>query len=879
MAGQGFFNLGPPPKLPSAPKRVGGVSLGCDKCPMQACKVSWGSDECQGAGKKGILVLGHMPELDDLDGGTLFSGPRGEFVEKELSRLGINMRRDCWVSLAVRCRKEKACANDHKVAAQNCAQYAARIVANLKPKAIICLGPEAIHAVVGTRATGRLSGIKPTQYIGTAIPDKELGAWVVSCTSMEMLDRSDRDPVPLAQFRAQLKTAIMLADTPMPTAPEWHETTMNAAKATELVKQALGASGLVAFDYETTGLKPHRQGHRIVCASLAWERDGKPFACGFPWFPKDEPFIEAWAELMETAQLVAHKLDFEASWTAFRAGYNNGPSPWPAWWGWDTCLGAHCLANERPTGLKFETFTRLGVLGYDDAADEYITGLKPDEKDKGANAFNRVDECRLSDLVEYCALDSLYTLWLAGKQQSEMTEMQMVGMRFFLGAAPEMAEVQSAGMNMSMEAMEAQWQALDKKLRAIEKEILAFPELKKHAKAEPFNPASGAHVKAVLGIDGADEEALSALGTSLAKKILELRKWEKMQGTYLAQFKREQVGGIVRPFFNLHKVATFRSSSDSPNFQNIPKRDKEAQKIVRSLIVPSPGNRIIEYDYKAVEVAVGACYHRDPKMLEYIEDPRNDMHRDAACDLFFRTPAQFKDPALAGLLKGERQGAKGGLVFPAFYGSTYDQMAPAMWEDMAPATRAHVQAQGIGTLYPQEWESLSRNDRYSFVKDTMRNPDTWVAHVANVERILWQERFKVYAAWKDSMYAQYKRDGFVDLYTGFRCYGPLKKTAATNYPIQGSAFHVLLWTMMQVAPRIRRATNGRSRIIGQIHDALVADVNPADEMALDALVQEWGTQRVRKHWPWIIVPLTIEKERSEVNGSWAVMKGAELCAA
>lgn len=873
---QGFFNLGPPPKLPSAPKRAGGVSLGCDNCPMGTVKVTWGDKDYQGKGSAKVLIIGSMPESDDLEEGSFFRGARGENLEKELKRIGCNLRQDTWMTLAIACRKQGQSEKELKTAATNCAGRVPRIITELKPNVIICLGPEAIHAVTGSRTTGRLSGVKPSSYVGTVIPDRDLGAWVIPTQSLELLEWSERDPVPLMQFRAQIKTAWALRDKPLPELIEVTQWTQDPKQAIQWIEQAIASGQMIAFDYETSGIKPHREGHHIATASIAWERNGQDFGCAFPWFPKNQEFIAAWAKMLQEAPLCAHKLDFEAAWSAFRSGLNNGPGVWPQTWRWDTCLGAHCLANERPTSLKFNAYTQLGILGFDDDVDEYITKVRPGEDSENKNSLNRVDECHPTIILPYNAKDSLYTLFLARLQMAEMDDMQRVGMEFFLAAAPEMAEVQSAGMNISREALQTRWDDIDSKMQAINAEIQALPEVKRRMSGEPFNPASGPQLKAILGCDKVDEEVLSKLSSPLAKKVLELRKWQKMQGTYLAQFKREEVGGVVRPFFNLHLVATFRSSSDSPNFQNIPKRDKEAQKIVRSLIVPSPGNRIIEYDYKAVEVAVGACYHRDPKMISYIEDPKNDMHRDAACDLFFRKPADFKLPELSGLLKGERQGAKGGLVFPAFYGSTYDQMAPAMWEDMHPETKLHVQKQGIQTLYPADWGDMNRRDRDAYIRRTQQKADTWIAHVSNVERILWDERFKVYKEWKGKIWEQYKRDGFVELYTGFRCYGPLKRTAATNYPIQGSAFHVLLWTMMNVAPRIRRATGNRSRIIGQIHDALVCDVNPADEQLLDNLVQDWGTQRVRKHWPWLIVPLTIEKERSEVDGSWAKMGGCEL---
>ena len=51
-----------------------------------------------------------------------------------------------------------------------------------------------------------------------------------------------------------------------------------------------------------------------------------------------------------------------------------------------------------------------------------------------------------------------------------------------------------------------------------------------------------------------------------------MRKLKKVRDTYLDAFLREQVDGYLHPFFSLHTVKTFRSSSERINFQNIPKR-------------------------------------------------------------------------------------------------------------------------------------------------------------------------------------------------------------------------------------------------------------------------------------------------------------------
>jgi hypothetical protein len=42
------------------------------------------------------------------------------------------------------------------------------------------------------------------------------------------------------------------------------------------------------------------------------------------------------------------------------------------------------------------------------------------------------------------------------------------------------------------------------------------------------------------------------------------------------------------------------------------------------------------------------------------------------------------------------------------------------------------------------------------------------------------------------------------------------------------------------------------------------------------MVLDYGTHKVREYWPWITMPLRMEAEVSEVDGSWAKMKEYHL---
>jgi DNA polymerase I-like protein with 3'-5' exonuclease and polymerase domains len=154
------------------------------------------------------------------------------------------------------------------------------------------------------------------------------------------------------------------------------------------------------------------------------------------------------------------------------------------------------------------------------------------------------------------------------------------------------------------------------------------------------------------------------------------------------------------------------------------------------------------------------------------------------------------------------------------------------------------------------------------------NLSDFTDHIRQIENKFWKEKFPVYAEWKKETYFIYEKKGYVDLLTGFRCYGPIKKNKVLNYRIQGTAFHCLLWTCMQVTREVQQKKN--SFLIGQIHDSMIGDIHPDDEEEIDRIVIDYGTKKIREHWDWVIVPLTLEKERSEINGNWSEMKGVEI---
>lgn len=355
----------------------------------------------------------------------------------------------------------------------------------------------------------------------------------------------------------------------------------------------------------------------------------------------------------------------------------------------------------------------------------------------------------------------------------------------------------------------------------------------------------------------ANKDALEDITIPFVQKFLEVEQLKKARSTYLNGILREvDSDGFIHPVFNLHIPATFRSSSDSPNTQNIPIRDPEIASLIRPCFIPRRANgQICEYDFSGLEVRVNACYNHDPKLIKYIKDPSTDMHRDMAMECYILRKGQ--------VTKDTRYCAKNKFVFPEFYGDWYFSCSQSLWtaiDRMKLMTangvplKEHLRKKGItslGVLDP----------------DMEPRPGTFIHHIRQVEKRFWNERFKVYTQWKMDWWDAYLEKGHFDLLTGFRCQGMMDRKQASNYPAQGSAFHCLLWCLIQIQKALRKY-HMKTVLIGQIHDSALADVAKGELKDYVSIAHEIMSKKLREHWKWIIVPMEAECEVAPVGKSW-----------
>ncbi len=361
-----------------------------------------------------------------------------------------------------------------------------------------------------------------------------------------------------------------------------------------------------------------------------------------------------------------------------------------------------------------------------------------------------------------------------------------------------------------------------------------------------------------------DEKALSGIDDPFVKTHLEIKKLQKVVSTSFQGILREVVNGRIHCFYNLHTARTYRSSSDSINFQNQYARDFELSRLVRMAFIASCGNQLIEADLSGAEVRQATCYHRDPTMIAYNLNPKKDMHRDMAKQIFFLPSDHFKGDNEK-KSKPIRQTAKNAFVFASFYGDWHGSTAKGMWEQIEQYDLKTCEGVPLKKWLRQHGiRELGSTDTKQ-----QAGPGTFVEHIRKVDHDFWNNRFPVYNQWRNNWYEAYLRKGYFHTLTGFTCRGYMRRNEVINYPVQGSSFHCLLWSMIRVMDILKKRKM-RSKIVGQIHDSMLGDVVPAERDEYLGIVHDVITRQLKNHYSdWMIVPMEVEADVSPVGGSWA----------
>jgi uracil-DNA glycosylase len=387
-----------------------GLDQGCNSSKMKA----------HGKGNKSVVWVGEAPgEVED-ETGRQWQGKVGKALRRTLLKYDFDLFEDAVCINSINCRPpDNRAPSPQEIAC--CRSNVMSVINEVKPELIVLAGASAVESVVGSRISDNKE-IKMGLWRGWTIPDRELQAWVCPVFHQSYVERSNSDDMPQVEtvYLQDLERALGCLERKFPTPRDERECIQILMDEDEirtaLKKLMEDEPEFLAFDYETTGLKPYAPKHKIVCVSLAWDKN---HAVSFP-MPKEGKNLSRLLRILEHPRIkkIAQNMQFEWTWTKHL--YDVSVEPWA----WDTMLATHILDNRRGvTGLKFQAYAQFGVADYNSKIQPFLEGVG-----KSINAHNRVMDLINKEpngekrLLTYCGMDALLEFRLAMKQMRRVVK-------------------------------------------------------------------------------------------------------------------------------------------------------------------------------------------------------------------------------------------------------------------------------------------------------------------------------------------------------------------------------------------------------------------------------------------------------------------------
>jgi|TARA_Y100000034_G_scaffold133368_1_gene198655 DNA polymerase len=373
-------------------------SSNCMKCKLFKTCLS-PKMKVTGKGKKEILVVAEAPGKTEDERGEQLIGEAGRVLREVLEGLGIDLDRDCWKTNAVCCRPPNN-KTPSKLQIKCCNPRLEKVLKKKKPKLIILLGGVAVESFIGNRLSEAAGGIN--KWRGFVVPDQRYKAWMVSTFHPSYLLRNRGEVIIENLFRRDIKKGLKMLKKKVPRHGYYKIDIVETKRAYHLLR-GIKEGELLAFDYETTGLKPYKKGHEIVCCGISLG-ENKTFVFDLRGVWKE------WKEVLKNKKIkkTAQNIKFEHQWSRNILGVKTRG------WVWDTMQASHILDNRRGiTGLKFQSYINFGQEDYSRHLDKY---LKCDD----GKGFNNIKEANVDEVMKYCGMDAILEYKLAKKQMEEL---------------------------------------------------------------------------------------------------------------------------------------------------------------------------------------------------------------------------------------------------------------------------------------------------------------------------------------------------------------------------------------------------------------------------------------------------------------------------
>ncbi len=280
----------------------------------------------------------------------------------------------------------------------------------------------------------------------------------------------------------------------------------------------------------------------------------------------------------------------------------------------------------------------------------------------------------------------------------------------------------------------------------------------------------------------------------IAEVLVRYRELSKLLNTYVNALPKmvDPVTRRLHACFNQTVTATGRLSSSNPNLQNIPVRTELGKTIRRAFLPTSRDGLILAADYSQIELRVLAHLSRDEGLIKAFEEDR-DIHASTASEVF--------DIPFDEVNAEQRRRAKA-IVFGIIYGISPYGLAEQLCIE---SEEAEAYISGYFSEFPGVRGFLDRQ-----VEEAARN--------GFVTTILGRRR------------------EIPELAEGNVRLRRLGERLAFNTPIQGSAADIIKVAMLKIYRRLGEG-GFASRMILQVHDELVFDVERAESQEVQDIVR------------------------------------------
>lgn len=439
-----------------------------------------------------------------------------------------------------------------------------------------------------------------------------------------------------------------------------------------------------------------------------------------------------------------------------------------------------------------------------------------DELTKQGKEQISFDAVSIEHAAFYAAEDAMVTFRLHEKLYPMLSEgQQRVFSQVEMPLVPVLSDMELTGIYIDKNILLSQGAALKKRIKLLEDEAVQLA-------GRPFNLQSPAQLQTILfeehqlpviektpkGQPSTAESALQSLAYTfrLPAVILEYRKLSKLVSTYIDALPKRihPLTQRVHTSFNQAVTVTGRLSSSEPNLQNIPIRTEEGKAIRQAFVAP-PGHRLVSADYSQIELRIMAHLSQDQGLLEA-------FHR--GLDIHAATAAEIFGMRIEDVTHEERRRAKA-VNFGLIYGMSAFGLAKQL--------------------------GIERHEAEKYVK-------TYFERYPGV--LAYMERTRAFAS----------ECGYVETLMGRRLYLPeintrnmIRKKAAErmaiNAPMQGTSAELIKLAMIHLWSWQKHETNGRVKMILQVHDELLFEVASDYVETASLMIREKMTQAMALSLP------------------------------